>query len=298
PFGQATTEDTVKAITRSDLVALHRAYFTPRSALVTVIGDVNGEAAKAAVEKALAGWKAAAAATDHTEYADRASFQYPPLLPPKQTTIYLVDRPGAAQSSFAIGVPGPPRNTTEYYSLSVLNMMLGGHIQSRLSANIREQKGYSDGVRSSFGFGHGPAPFRAGGEIVGDKSDLALIEFMKELKGVQGSKPITDDELSMTKDALSQRLLGTFGSVTGAENAITTIWLEGLPQTYYQQYAGRIAAIRKEDVLRVANKYIDLDHLAIVIVGDRKAIEGPLKATGIAPIVVLDVTGAPAGPLQ
>jgi len=174
-------------------------------------------------------------------------------------------------------------------------MMLGGHIQSRLSANIREEKGYSYGVRSSLDFGHGPGAFRAGGEITGDKTDLALIEFMKELKGIQGAKPITDEELAMTKDALSQRLLGTFGSVNGIDTAITAIWLQGLPEEYYQQYAKKIAAITKDDVLRVAKQYVDLGHLAIVIVGDRKSIESGLKATGIAPIVILDTTGAPVG---
>jgi zinc protease len=286
PFGQATTEDTIKAITRDDLVALHKAYFKPWRALVTVVGDVNGAAAKASVDKALAGW---------TGSGERPAFNYPAAPQPGPTTIYLVDRPGAAQSSVAIGIPGPPRDTPDYYALAVANMMLGGHIQSRLSANIREDKGYSYGVRSSFDFGHGPGAFRAGGEIVGDKTDLALIEFMKELKGLQGSKPITDEELAMTKDALSQRLLGTFGSVNGIDTAITTIWLQGLPEDYYQQYAKRIAAIAKDDVLRVAKQYVDLDHLAIVIVGDRKSIEAGLKATGIAPIILLDPTGAPAG---
>jgi zinc protease len=286
PFGQATTEDTIKAITRDDLVALHKAYFRPGRALITVVGDVNSPPAKASVEKALASWTGA---------ADHAVFNYPALPQPKATAIYLVDRPGAAQSSVAIGIPGPPRNTPDYYALAVMNMMLGGHIQSRLSANIREEKGYSYGVRSSFDFGRGPGAFRAGGEITGDKTDLALVEFMKELKGIQGAKPVTDEELAMTKDALSQRLLGTFGSVNGIDTAITTIWLQGLPEDYYQQYAKKIAAITKDDVLRVAKQYVDLERLAIVIVGDRKSIESGLKATGIAPIVILDATGAATG---
>ncbi len=293
PFGQATDEQTIKAITREDLVALHSSYFTPSHALVTVVGDVSAAAAKAAVQRALTSW----AAPEQAEHAAHETFKYPALPQAKETTIYLVDRPGAAQSSVAIGLPGPPRDTADYYPLAVMNMMLGGHIQSRLSANIREEKGYSYGVRSSFDFGHGPGAFRAGGEIVGEKTDLALIEFVKELKGIEGSKPITDEELAMTKDALSQRLLGTFGSVAGTENAITTIWLQGLPEDYYQQYAKRIAAITREDVLRVAKQYVDLNHLAIVVVGDRKSIEDGLKATGIAPIVVLDATGAPAGSL-
>ena len=88
-----------------------------------------------------------------------------------------------------------------------------------------------------------------------------------------------------------QRLPGTFGSVAGINSAITLLWTQGLPDDYYQQYAKTIAAITKDDVVRVAKQYIDLDHLAIVIVGDRASIEAPLKATGIAPIMPVDIEG-------
>ena len=174
-----------------------------------------------------------------------------------------------------------------------MNVILGGQFQSRLNANIREEKGYSYGVNSSFAYGKGPGQFRAGGDIVTAKSDLALIEFMKELRGIEGSRPITDEELTTAKDALTQRLPGTFGSVAGINTAITTVWAQGLPADYYQQYGAHVATITKDDVLRVAKKYIDLDHLAIVIVGDRATIEGPLKATGIAPIAITDIEGNP-----
>ena len=73
--------------------------------------------------------------------------------------------------------------------------MLGGMFQSRLNANIREEKGYSYGVSSGFGFGKGPGAFRTGGDIVGDKTDAALVEFMKELRGILGERPVTDEEL-------------------------------------------------------------------------------------------------------
>lgn len=284
PFGQTTTEESVKAITRDDIVAFHKAYFRPGRALVTIVGDVKAPAAKAEVVRALAKWIGG---------GEKPAFTYPALPAHQPSTIYLVDKPGAAQSTFAIGNPGPPRNTPDYYALQVMNVILGGQFQSRLNANIREDKGYSYGVNSNFGYGKGPGPFRAGGDIVTAKSDVALIEFMKELRGIEGSRPITDEELTTAKDALTQRLPGTFGSVGGINTAITAVWTQGLADDYYQQYGAHIAAITKDDVLRVAKKYIDLDHLAIVIVGDRATIEGPLKATGIAPIAITDIEGNP-----
>jgi zinc protease len=165
--------------------------------------------------------------------------------------------------------------------------------QSRLNANIREEKGYSYGVSSGFAFGKGPGAFRAGGDIVGEKTDAALVEFMKELRGILGERPVTDDELQTAKDSLIQRLPGTFASVTAINGALTTLWSQGLADDYYQQYAKAVAAVTKADVMRVAKKYIEIDRLAIVIVGDRQSIEAPLKATNIAPIAYLDIEGAP-----
>ena len=284
PFGQLTTEDTLKAITRDEVAAFHKRYFQPERTAIVVVGDVTPASAKSAVEKALSAWPAGGSKVD---------FSYPPVPPRQPTTIYLVDKPGAAQSTFAIGSPGPPRSTADYYAIEVMNTLLGGMFQSRLNANIREEKGLSYGVSSDFAFGKGPGPFRAGGDIISAKSDAALTEFMKEFRGIEGSRPVTDDELKTSKDSLVQSLPAMFASVSSIGNAIGTLWLEGLPDDYYQQYGKQVNAVTREDVVRAAKKYIDLAHLSLVIVGDRASIEAPLKATGIAPIEVLDIEGNP-----
>ncbi|HEX2271380.1 MAG TPA: pitrilysin family protein [Pyrinomonadaceae bacterium] len=286
PYGQRTTEASVKAITRDDVMAFQKAYFQPGRAIITVVGDITSLKAKASVEKGLAAWPKA---------GDKPSFEYPKLPALQPAKIYLVDKPGSAQSIFNIGLPGPARNTPDYFALQVMNTILGGMFQSRLNANIREQKGYSYGVNSSFSYGKGPGAFRAGGAIFSGKTDAALIEFMKELKGIIGERPITDEEIKTAKDSLIQRLPQVFSSVTGTSNAITSLVVQGLPDDYYQTYAKNVSAVTKEDLLRVAKRYIDLNHLAIVIVGDRATIEAPLKATGIAPITIVDLEGNPAG---
>jgi len=283
PFGQPTTEESIAAITRADVVAFHQSYFRPGHALVTIVGDVSALAVKTVVERALVGWPA---------NGEKPAFSYPRLPEQKPTTIFLVDKPGAAQSTFAIGRPGPSRSTPDYFALQVMNTILGEQFQSRLNANIREEHGYSYGVSSGFAYGKGPGAFRTGGDIVTAKTDEALIEFMKELRGIAGSRPVTSDELTTAKNALVQRLPGTFAAVGSINGAITTLWTQGLPDDYYQQYVKAIAAVTTADVVRVARKYIDLDHLAIVIVGDRATIEAPLKATGIAPIALLDIEGS------
>jgi predicted Zn-dependent peptidase len=285
PYGQRMTEASAKAITRDDVIAFHKAYFQPGRAIITVVGDVTPSSAKAAVEKALAGWAKA---------GEKPSFNYPKVPELQPAKIYLVDKPGAAQSVINIGLPGPPRNTPDYFALQVLNTILGGMFQSRLNANIREQKGYSYGVSSNFSYGKGPGAFRTGGAIVSNKTDLALIEFMKELKGIVGDKPITDEEITTAKESLIQSLPQRFASVNAISNSITSLTVQGLPDDYYQMYAKNVSAVTKEDLLRVAKRYIDLNHLYIVIVGNRAEIEAGLKATNIAPITYIDIEGNPA----
>ena len=285
PYGQRATETSIKAITRDDVVAFAKSYYQPGRAIITVVGDITPAQAKSAVEKGLSAWAKA---------GDKPSFDYPKLPELQPAKIYLVDKPGAAQSVFNIGLPGPPRNTPDYFALQVLNTILGGQFQSRLNANIREQKGYSYGVNSGFGYGKGPGAFRAGGSIFSAKTDAALIEFMKELKGIAGEKPVTDEELKTAKDSLIQGLPQRFASVSSINNAITSLVTQGLPDDYYQQYAKNVSAVTKDDVLRVAKQYIDLNHLAIVIVGDRSQVEAALKATNVAPITLIDIEGNPA----
>jgi predicted Zn-dependent peptidase len=284
PYGWVVNETSTKAITRDDIVAFHRNYFQPGRASITVVGDVDAARVKASFERAFAKWPAG---------GTRPNFAYPSTPAPKSRQIYLIDKPKAAQSSVVMGLTGPSRDTPDYYALSVMNNILGGLFQSRLNHLIREVKGYSYGVGSSFDYGRGPGAFSASGEIVTEKSDSALIDFVNELRGVQGGKPFTEDEIQQGKESLVQALPRRFASVDGVAGAISALYTQDLPQAYYQEYAAKINAVTSADLVRVAKKYIDLDNMAIVIVGDREAIEPKLRATGIAPIVLLNVDGKP-----
>ena len=288
PYGRVVTEEHVRSITRDDVVKFHQEYFRPGRAIVTVVGDLDEARARAAFEKAFAQW---------TSGGERPSFAYPPAPSPKATTIYLVDKPKSAQSVFAIGIPGPPRDTPDFYALSVMNTIVGGLFQSRLNHLIREVRGYSYGVRSNFAYGRGPGAFLAGGAIVTAKTDSALIDFMNELRGAQGGKPFTEDEIRQGKDALVQSLPARFAAVNAANAAISQIYTQDLPASYYQEFAEKVNAVTTDDLVRVAKKYIDLDRLAITVVGDRAVIEEPLRRTGIAPVVILDIEGRPVAPV-
>ena len=284
PYGRVTTEGTVKTVTQQDVADFAKAYFQPGRAVITVVGDVSPSAVRAQVERAFASWP---------KGGDKPTFAYGDAPAVRPRTIYLVDKPKAAQSVFAFGIPGPARNTPDYYAIQVMNTLLGGLFQSRLNHDIREVKGYSYGVRSSFAYGRGPGAFSAGGGIVSAKTDSALIAFMSHLRGVHGDVPFTDEEIRTGKESLIQSLPSRFSSVNGIAGAVSAIYTQDLPESYYREFTDRVNAVTREDLVRVAKKYVDVDNLNLVIVGDRATIEGPLKATGIAPITVLDVDGRP-----
>lgn len=284
PYGRIVTEGSVKAITRDEIVAFQQAYFQPGRAVITVSGDVRPAAVKRVVERALAAWPAGGA---------RPEFAYGDVPAARARTIYLIDKPKAAQSVFRFGIPGPARNTPDFYALQVMNTLLGGMFQSRLNHDIREVKGYSYGVNSRFAYGRGPGAFSSGGGIVSAKTDSALIAFMQHFRGVRGDVPFTDDEIEVGKAALIQSLPSQFASVDAIANAVSNIYVQDLPESYYRDYAAKVNAVTRDDLVRVARKYVDVDRMNLVIVGDRATIEGPLKATGIAPITVLDADGKP-----
>jgi zinc protease len=213
--------------------------------------------------------------------------------PPKSaaTTIYLIDKPGAAQSSFRIGTVGVPRSTQDYFALTVMNTILGGSFTSRLNQNLRETRGYTYGAGSRFDMRRAAGPFLASAEIVTAKSDSALIEFMKELNGIRQVVPPA--ELSRAKRYLQLQLPGNFETTQQIAAALVPVALYGLPLDYFNNYVQNIEGVTQADVARVAQQYINPGSLAVVIVGDRKTIEQGLKAVNVGPIAIRDISGQP-----
>ena len=131
------------------------------------------------------------------------------------------------------------------------------------------------------------------GDIQTDKTDSALVEFVREIKGIRGDRPVTDDELAAGKAKLIQSLPSRLASINGVSGLVNEIYVNGLPEDYWTRFMQAVNAVTAADVQRVARQYVDIDHLTILIVGDRAKIEGPVRATGVAAIVVLDKNGNP-----
>ena len=283
PYGRPAsgTEASVGAMTDADVRAFYTAHFLPNQATLIAVGDVTAADLERRIGALFGGW----AKGNET----MATVPTPQVAAP--TTIYLVDKPGAAQSSFRIGSVGVARSTPDYFPLQVMNTALGGSFTSRLNQELREVKGYTYGAFSGFEMRRAAGPFTAQAEVVSAKSDSALIDFMSELRQTRDTIPTT--ELTKTKRYIELELPSAFETTGDIANRLTAVALYGLPLDYFNHYVANIEAVTQGDVQRVAQKYIDPSHMAIVIVGDRKSIEAPIKATNVAPITHLDLNANP-----
>jgi zinc protease len=275
-------EATTKAIQQTDVRRFYETYFRPNNATLLVVGDVKPEDVERRVRALFGNWERRAVPAP----------AYGQPSPPKGTTIYVVDKPGAAQSSFRIGGVGVARTTPDYFPLTVMNTVLGGSFTSRLNQNLRETKAYTYGANSGFAMRRAPGPFTASAEVVAAKTDSALIEFMKELRAIRDTVP--RDELEKTKRYLQLQLPGSFETTGGIAGQLAQLVRYDVPLSFYNGYTEGVAAVTAADVQRVARQYIDPDKLAIVIVGDRKSIEPALRSTKIGDVVIVDITGRPA----
>ena len=271
------TAAAVKGFSVADLRQFHAQHYVPSNAVIIVTGDVTPASAVARLEAAFGAWKGIV--------APRTAVPAAPQLTARQ--IYLVDKPGAPQSQIRIGWVGVPRATPDYFALRVLNTILGGSFTSRLNQNLREEHGYSYGASSSFDMRSAAGPFYAAAGVQTDKTSEALTEFFKELDAIR--KPIPAEEIEKAKNYLALLLPRTFETTESLAGSLAQVFVYNLPADYYTTYTDRIRAVTPADVQRAAERYIQPDKFAIVIVGDRKVIEPGIKALNLGPIETIDV---------
>jgi zinc protease len=286
PYGRFDTIDSVKSLTRADAVALYKKLFVPGNATLIVVGDTTAEAILPKLESAFKSWLKG-------PVPDQPSVEAPAA---KSLAIYLVDKPAAAQSVITVGKVGVPRKTPDYFAISVMNAILGGQFSSRINLNLREEKGYTYGARSGFDFAKGPGPFEAGGTFRTSVTKESLVELIKELTEIGGSRPATDGEIAFAKGRIIQGFPGRFETNSGVGGALATLVVYGLPDDYFATYQPKVEAVTKADVERVAKKYITPGAMTVLVVGDKSQVEGPLRSLPFGKTIhLLDAEGNPIG---
>jgi zinc protease len=287
-FGTATmgTADTIKAFTSDDLRGYYSRTYRPNNAALLVVGDIAPDKVLPLLESSFGRWKGQVAT------AARITLPVPPERAGRD--IYLVDKPGAAQSQIRVGAVGVARSTPDFFPIQVMNTILGGSYSSKLNMNLREKHGYTYGASSAFDMRVSAGPFVATAGVQTDKTSEALKEFFNELNAIL--QPVTADELTRAKNYVSLRFPERFETTGDITARLEDVLVYHLADDYYSKYVQSIQAVAAADVQRVARKYIQPDRLAVVVVGDQKVIEPGIRALnlGTVKVMTLDDVYGPA----
>jgi len=245
---------------------------------VAVMGDISARQIAPKLEKIFADWKGSA--------------PKPPELPMHgaiaEKRIYLIDRPNSVQTTLYVGNHAIDRVSPDYIAVQVMNRILGSGPASRLFRNIREDKGYTYGIGSGFSASHYYNHFTTSTNVRTEVTGPALEELLKEFRDIR-DRAVPAEELENAKRALvASFALSTESQATALNNALT-IKQYGFPADYWDTYPEKISAVTAADVQRVARKYIPVENVQIVAVGDASKIRETLSKFG--PIEDWDADG-------
>ncbi|HKH72992.1 MAG TPA: pitrilysin family protein [Vicinamibacterales bacterium] len=278
--GTAGTETTLKGFTVQDLKSFHASKYQPGNSVLLVVGDVKVDAIVPLLETQFGSWKGTTPA--------RAPVPQAPQVAQGQITI--VDMPGAEQSQIRIGWVGVPRSTPDYFTIEVLNTILGGSFTSRLNQNLREEHQYSYGASSRFDMRLSAGAFQAGAGVQTDKTAEALKEFFNELNGIL--RPVPDEELNKAKNYVALSFPSEFETSGDLSSKMEEMVVYNLPDRYFADYVDNLRKVTAPAVQKVAATYIQPKRFAVVVVGDRKVIEQGIRALNLGPVRVMSVDEA------
>jgi zinc protease len=278
PYGHTPlgSEAALGSISIDDVRAFHAALLRPSETTLVVVGDRGHQEIRRLTEESFAGWTGQAAA---------APIALPALPEPRRLNV--VPRPGAPQSELRIGHVAAARQTPDYHSLVAANAVLGGQFVSRINLNLREDKGFTYGARTSFDFRRLPGPFALQASVQTSATARAIEESVAEISGIRGPKPVTAGELALGIAALTRGYARNFETAEQVARAVTQIALYNLPDDYFAEFVPRVQAVTVDEVTRVASAYLDPARLTTLVVGDYDAIAGDLGSLPYGEAAVL-----------
>lgn len=275
--------ESLRRTTAADLAQFHSTFYRPNNAMLTIVGDVKLKDVLPKIERAFGDW----------QRGNVSPVAIPAVQAQPDARIYLIDRPGSVQTVLQLGNLGIQRTDPDYFPLLVMNKVVGGDAASRLFLNLREDHGYTYGAYSSFGSSKYPGTWLANSSVRTEVTEGAMREFMYELKRIR-SVPVETAELENAKRALIGSFALSLEDPQALLQNIVTQRLYSLTDDYWDTYPQKVAAVTAADVQRVAQKYVDLDHMQIVAVGDAAKTRTILAKYGT--VEVYDAEGKPVAP--
>jgi zinc protease len=271
-FGQhpyatiSATPESLDAMTRDKLMSFHRSMFIPNNAVLLVVGNVKRDAVLKRVNDLFGKWAKGQAATEN--------FPAPPAR--NARAVYIVDRPGSAQSNIVIANTSINRASPDYFPMLVMHTVLGANASSRLFMNLREAKGYTYGAYSNLDTRRFAGTFRSTAEVRTPVTGASLKEFFYELERIR-TEPVSEKEIRDAKAYLTGVFPIRIETQEGLIDQFVQIKMYGLPADYLQTYRERVNSVTAAEIQRVANQNVTPDKVAIVIVGDAAAVSDQIK---------------------
>jgi len=278
--GSGTTES-VEKLTREDLVKFHSVWFRPNNSTLVIVGDTKLDEIKPKLEKLFATWKA----------ADVPKKNIGTVSLPAKSAVYIMDKPGAQQSVIYAGSIAPPTSNPQEVAIIAMNDELGGQFGSRINMNLREDKHWSYGTATRLTKARGQRPFRIIAPVQTDKTKESLVEINKELRGILTDKPVAAAELAKTQDQETLELPGSRETLDSLETSIDDQVQYGLPDDYWQTYAGKVRALNVAEVEAAAKTIVHPDNIIWIVVGDRAKIEPGIRELNLGEVHILSPDG-------
>ena len=285
PYGHLPigSEGSLRSMMIRDITSFHKRAFVPAQTTIIAVGSASHEAMSEAVTRAFEGWSAVT--SDPVPDPET----YPAPLP-AGVRLALVHRPGAAQSELRIGHVALSRKSPDYHAALVANMVLGGQFVSRINMNLREDKGYTYGVRTAFEFRRAPGPFVLHASVQADATAEAVREAIHEMREIRGDRPITRHELELGRASLTRGYPRNFETADQIARGAAQLALYGLADDYFTTFVPRVLALDEEAVTKVAAAHIDPARLLTVVVGDRDKLLPSLRALEMGDVADISVT--------
>ena len=285
PFGHPLTgnEMSVSGASREDLKSFFATHFNPDDSTFIIVGDLSLDEAVEAANDAFGSWK-----SSQNRVPDSPTAPAPERSP---TTIYLADKPGAAQSVVRAGHLTIPRNDPGYLAMNLLNYIFGGQFSARLNMNLRQDKGYSYGYMSMIDWSLRRSMLVAGGGVQTAVTKETVIETLKEFEEIAGNRPVTGTEFKDAIDGIMRSMPSQFETHHQIVSQLLRLVIFDLPDDHFATFPDRLTELSLEDVRQAASDLLDIDHLNIVIAGDAVVVEPGLRDLGI-PIVPIDYEGS------
>ncbi|TLY53427.1 MAG: insulinase family protein [Gammaproteobacteria bacterium] len=283
PFTGTGTESAIKSLTAADLGAFHRDYLRSDNAKIFVAGDTTLAQILPLLDQAFGDWAAPKSALPKKHLAQIAA--------QKKPRVFLVNRADSPQSLIFAGALAPPTTAPDYLPVQTANAVFGGTFTSRLNMNLREDKRWSYGARSSVSDALGQRPLLLQAPVQTDKTAESMSEALKEVRAVVGDKPVTTAEIDKIKAQRVRALPGSYETAAAVLGALATNQLYGRPDDYVPTLKAKIEAQTDAEVQTAAKKIFVPDALTWVVVGDLKKIEAPVRALNFGEVKVIDVDG-------